>query len=834
MAVVGASAGIAPVVKVFNENGAEVHTILAYAPGYRGGVNVAQGDVTGDSVPDIIVSQATGNSQVKVFDGVTFKQVGRFWAFDRSYRGGVNIATGALRDTGTTDIIAGEAKGGSLVRVFDTQNKSLITEFTAYGPGVDGVNVAAANLDGGAQANVVTAPARGGPPLVKAFDLRGQEVRSFLAYDASFTGGVNLAAGDFSATTGAEIVTGPGPGAPGAVRVFSNAAGNPLVSEFFPFGNDDQAGVLVGAVHVNGSTVDDVAVAREPARGASRASLSSFTTVNVAGAALNNTPLRALGVRGLNLSSAAAELPTTYKGLKQYGAAYNPTWPNWSPTANPQLNDSDFFNSAFAGLWGTDGTGQGRNDLTTISNSGVNLVRLYNWGPSRKGPSGRFDAHQSFLDKANQLGMKVIVPVSDYFLSSSQYAWVNNPQQQKPVDPDANYSFMSAPQAIRDDLMQFVDSITKNNKLNPAVQSISIGNEMDLGITTSPDATSKLKRAIWWVVNLQAELSKRFGTAVPLPFLTIPISNADQSDVWSAGTSTGSNTSTTLNDTNLGAHPPWATNLYAGLPVRIIAGTGTGQERTIASNTTTQLTVTTPWDTTPDRTSQYQIVNPEPVAWFQIFDHGATKGERVPTGTVPDGPQGRFTDNVKGLSTYDWYNTWFYNSLNMFQTGTQLHDTLTQYDTGTPTGTAWTNRWPGEKLPVPLLITELGTSRFDTTQAKQSDSVALDQAQVVSNVLKTSTNLMGYTIFEFNDEPNKNGDTGPAGSENFFGVTMYNTEQSQFRNGHLLYNLQTGTMNWAGGTLPNYTYPVYELIPVQTSDGTTLLSKLKSIFSQVR
>jgi hypothetical protein len=44
-------------------------------------------------------------------------------------------------------------------------------------------------------------------------------------------------------------------------------------------------------------------------------------------------------------------------------------------------------------------------------------------------------------------------------------------------------------------------------------------------------------------------------------------------------------------------------NLYNGATVRITAGTGAGQEQTIASNTASTLTITTPWSVQPDTTS---------------------------------------------------------------------------------------------------------------------------------------------------------------------------------------------------------------------------------------
>ena len=48
-------------------------------------------------------------------------------------------------------------------------------------------------------------------------------------------------------------------------------------------------------------------------------------------------------------------------------------------------------------------------------------------------------------------------------------------------------------------------------------------------------------------------------------------------------------------------------NLYNGATVRITAGTGAGQEATIASNTASTLTIMTPWSVQPDTTSSFLI-----------------------------------------------------------------------------------------------------------------------------------------------------------------------------------------------------------------------------------
>lgn len=78
--------------------------------------------------------------------------------------------------------------------------------------------------------------------------------------------------------------------------------------------------------------------------------------------------------------------------------------------------------------------------------------------------------------------------------------------------------------------------------------------------------------------------------------------------------------STTIGKTGSG----WGTNSYQYKIVRIIGGTGIGQERSILSNTADTLTVNT-WETTPDATSDFKITgeymgigNASQVEWVTI------------------------------------------------------------------------------------------------------------------------------------------------------------------------------------------------------------------------
>lgn len=77
------------------------------------------------------------------------------------------------------------------------------------------------------------------------------------------------------------------------------------------------------------------------------------------------------------------------------------------------------------------------------------------------------------------------------------------------------------------------------------------------------------------------------------------------------GTSTGSNTSTTLNDTG----KAWTTDVHQDKVLIITAGIGVGQFRVISSNTGTEITVPT-WTTTPDGTSEYTICEE---GWLYLY-----------------------------------------------------------------------------------------------------------------------------------------------------------------------------------------------------------------------
>ncbi|MFX8645089.1 hypothetical protein ABTM18_20385, partial [Acinetobacter baumannii] len=79
---------------------------FAYDPGFTGGISVTTADINGDGVDDIITGALSGGGpHVQVFDGTDLHVLRSFFAYDPGFRGGVQVAAGDVTGDGIADII---------------------------------------------------------------------------------------------------------------------------------------------------------------------------------------------------------------------------------------------------------------------------------------------------------------------------------------------------------------------------------------------------------------------------------------------------------------------------------------------------------------------------------------------------------------------------------------------------------------------------------------------------------------------------------------------------------------------------------------------------------
>ncbi|MFN4258278.1 MAG: beta-1,3-glucanase family protein [Gemmataceae bacterium] len=249
----GADAGGGPRVKVYNTDGSTRFDFFAYNPFFMGGVRVALGDVNGDGIPDIITAAGPGGGpHVKVFDGETGAVIRSFFAYDPSFTGGVFVDAADVNGDGFADIITGAgAGGGPHVKVFDGQTGAVRHSFFAYNPAFPGgVNVSSGDVNGDGVPDIITGAGPGGGPHVRAFNgVNLAQLANFFAYDAAFSGGVWVAAGDVADDFRAEIITGAGAGGGPHVKVFTMTG--QVVGSFMAYDSSFRGGVRVGVIHLD-------------------------------------------------------------------------------------------------------------------------------------------------------------------------------------------------------------------------------------------------------------------------------------------------------------------------------------------------------------------------------------------------------------------------------------------------------------------------------------------------------------------------------------------------------------------------------------------------------
>lgn len=261
--LVGAGIGGGPHIRVFSGRGEALATnFFAFHPAFRGGVYVAGGDVDGDKSGEIIVGAGKGGlPYIRIFDGNSKDKVLEFLAYDKKFKGGVRVATGDVDGDKVDEIIAGAGFGSEpVVKIFNQQGKEKFKPFLAYQKDFrGGIYLAAGDIDGDKQAEIIVGAGEGGGPQVKIFDKKGRLRRMFFAGDVESRFGVRVAAIDINRDGKSEILTSAGEGERPWVRFFSSSGKK--LSDFFAFDRNFRGGVYVSSGDVNGDGKDEIVVA---------------------------------------------------------------------------------------------------------------------------------------------------------------------------------------------------------------------------------------------------------------------------------------------------------------------------------------------------------------------------------------------------------------------------------------------------------------------------------------------------------------------------------------------------------------------------------------------
>ncbi len=148
---VAPAAGFTGPIKIYNRDGSERKTDLyPYGAKYTGGFSLAF--LPNGTKGQLIVGAGKGKEPLVQFYDANFKLVRQWLAFEKSFRGGVNVAGGNVDTDGPVEVIVGAGPGKKpVIKVFNYDGKEKYPAFQAYtsigNPGID-VRVADVDFDG--------------------------------------------------------------------------------------------------------------------------------------------------------------------------------------------------------------------------------------------------------------------------------------------------------------------------------------------------------------------------------------------------------------------------------------------------------------------------------------------------------------------------------------------------------------------------------------------------------------------------------------------------------------------------------------------------------------
>ncbi|MFA5188177.1 MAG: putative glycoside hydrolase [Patescibacteria group bacterium] len=247
-------------VRAFNKLGDSVRNgFFIYDKQFKGNTLVAKKDINKDGRLETISADL---AKISIFDANNIL-LDSFYPYGQAYNKGLNFAITDFENDGFFEIVTGTMRGyAPLVKVFNYKGEAQGEGFYAYAKTyLGGVNVAAGDTNGNGQKEIVTGAGYMGGPQVRIFDKNGKILSGgFFAYSKDFRGGVNVACGDIDGNGIDEIVTGAGYGGSSHVRYF-NSKFQPLSPGFWAFGKNSKTGVRVFLNDLDGDGKQEILAA---------------------------------------------------------------------------------------------------------------------------------------------------------------------------------------------------------------------------------------------------------------------------------------------------------------------------------------------------------------------------------------------------------------------------------------------------------------------------------------------------------------------------------------------------------------------------------------------
>lgn len=226
---------------------------------YKGGASVGRIDLDGNGARDLVL--AAGNKLT------TWREDGqplmKVYPYGASYKGQIKVAVGDMDSDGFGEIFVFPTAREKLpIKIYARDGANIVASWLPYGEKFDGgYSVAVGNVDGKGPNEIIIGAGVGQAPKVRLYQriaVGFKLLREWLAFESSFKGGVNVAAGDVNGDGVDEIIVGAVKNKKPVIKIFDRL-GKKLYQEFSPFsGPVGRGGIEVYALDVNFDEKDEI------------------------------------------------------------------------------------------------------------------------------------------------------------------------------------------------------------------------------------------------------------------------------------------------------------------------------------------------------------------------------------------------------------------------------------------------------------------------------------------------------------------------------------------------------------------------------------------------
>lgn len=192
---------------------------FVFEEGYKGGDHIAHIDLNGDGFRDLFVV-----SKNKFFawrhDGQPY--INPLYPYTANYKGNLRVMVDDINNDNKMEIYVAPEEGfPAPIKVYTNYGYQLRKDWFPYGESYSGgYSLALARFEPAATKKVILGSGAGIEPRVGIYTWDYQLMDSWLAFEPSFRGGVNVAGGDTDGDRLDEIIVGAGVGKKPIIRMF--------------------------------------------------------------------------------------------------------------------------------------------------------------------------------------------------------------------------------------------------------------------------------------------------------------------------------------------------------------------------------------------------------------------------------------------------------------------------------------------------------------------------------------------------------------------------------------------------------------------------------------